>query len=108
MMMISFPRVMLPEGALTEKELGELKGAVAGLAAGGNWKPMQGKVMGIQTAAGAMLLETKTPGGAMVGGDPMTLMIRHTGFAAYAPEYVRRLVEEVERLQKEVASVKGN
>jgi hypothetical protein len=105
--MISFPHVILPEGALTEKELGELKGAVAGLAASGNWKPSQGKIMGIQTAAGAILMETKTPGGAMVGGDPMTLMIRHTGFAAYAPEYVKRLVEEVERLHKEVAGLKG-
>jgi hypothetical protein len=102
MVMISFSKVVLPEGALGEKELGELKGVVAGLAAGGNWKPLQGKVMGVQTAAGAMLMETKTPGGAMVGGDPMTLMVRHTAFAAYAPEYVKRLVEEVERLRKEL------
>jgi hypothetical protein len=67
MVMISFSKVVLPEGALGEKEL-----------------------------------ETKPPGGAMVGGDPMTLMVRHTAFAAYAPEYVKRLVEEVERLRKEL------
>lgn len=97
--MIGFPKVVLPEGGLTGKELGELKGMVAGLAAGGNWKPLQGKVMGVQTGAGVVVMETKMAGGAMVGADPMALMVRHTAFAAYAPEYVRRLVEEVERLQ---------
>ncbi len=98
--MISFPRVLLPEGALTEKELTELKAVVAGLAAGGNWKPMRDKVMGVQTGAGVAVFETKQPGSAMIGTDPMALMVRHTAFAAYAPEYIRRLVEEVERLAR--------
>ncbi len=97
--MMTFPKIVLPQRDLGEKELGELKALVSGLAAGGNWKPMRDKVMGVQTSAGAPVFETKTPGNAMVGMDPMSTMVKHTAFAAYAPEYVRRLVAEVERLR---------
>ena len=105
--MFIFPRVVLPEGALTEKELGELKSAVAGLAAGGNWKPMRDKTMGVQTTGGVPVYQTVQSATAMVGADPISIMVRHTAFAAYAPEYVKRLVAEVERLQKELAAKGG-
>jgi hypothetical protein len=103
--MMMFSKIALPDDELTEKELGELKALVSGLAAGGNWKPIRDKVMGVQTSAGAPVFETKTPGNAMVGMDPMSTMVRHTAFAAYAPEYVRRLVTEVERLRGIIASM---
>ncbi|HUO06729.1 MAG TPA: hypothetical protein VM008_00205 [Phycisphaerae bacterium] len=103
--MLAFPHIALPaDGPLTEKELSELKNAVAGLAAGGNWKPAQGKITGVQTSAGVMVLQTLQPSGSMVGADPLMAMVRHTAFAAHAPEYVKRLVAEVERLQKELAA----
>jgi hypothetical protein len=106
--MIAFPHIALPaDGPLTEKELSELKNAVNGLAAGGNWKPARDKVMGVQTGAGVMVLQTIQSAGSMVGADPVTNMVRHTAFAAYAPEYVKRLVAEVERLQKQLAEKGG-
>jgi hypothetical protein len=103
--MLAFPHIALPtDGPLTETELTELKNAVAGLAAGGNWKPARDKIMGVQTSAGVMVLQTVQSAGSMVGADPVTNMLRHTAFAAYAPEYVKRLIAEVERLQKELAA----
>lgn len=102
--MLAFPHIALPtDSPLTEKELTELKSAVSGLAAGGNWKPARDKVMGVQTSAGVLILQTMQPAGAMVGTDPLMTMIRNTAFAANAPEYVKRLVAEVERLQKQLA-----
>jgi hypothetical protein len=102
--MLAFPHIALPtDSPLTEKELAELKNAVNGLAASGNWKPSQGKVMGVQTGAGVLILQTMQPSGAMVGTDPLMTMVRNTAFAAHAPEYIKRLVAEVERLQKQLA-----
>lgn len=105
--MIPFPRVNLPEGPLTEKELGDLKAAVENLAAAGHWKPCRDKIMGVQTSAGIMVLQATQPANSMVGADPVMTMVRHTAFAAYAPDYIRRLIAEVERLQQDLRTAKG-
>ena len=100
--MIAFTKIDLPSGELTNKELAQLKSAVEGLAAQGQWKPSQEKVMGVKTLAGSSVFQTISPSNAMVGMDPMAMMVRNTAFVAYAPQYVSRLVEEVEKLRREL------
>jgi len=97
--MHTFPKVELPATELTAKELTELKNTVAALAAAGNWKPAQDKGLAVKTSLGTTILNAVSPGSAMVGADPTALMVRHTAFAAYAPSYILRLIEEIERLK---------